>query len=300
MPPRVARPKLPSTCAKYSVSDPQPRDRTSRSVAERALVRLVTAYGGIPEFVLLGGLVPDLLCRQSPLRHQGTTDVDLQVDLEIHPAAASGLRLESALKVAGFVPDKERVWRWHDRSSQGQVVKVEFLADLEDYPGLGVVTFEHCEALGAANLRGTKFASLDWAVESVTSNIDGRTSSVLLRVASLPAFLLAKVHAAHGRHVQKDWYDIAFVLLHNDAGGPVAAARRVCHRFGDLLSGATATALDELTANFADSSAQGSLAYATTMVSMYPEVDEDLVANDAVAAVQMFAHELFRFKLNEA
>ena len=81
---------------------------------------------------------------------------------------------------------------------------------------------------------------------------------------------------------------------------PAVAMRVPRHRFGDLLSGATATALDELTANFADSSAQGSLAYATTMVSMYPEVDEDLMANDTVAAVQMFAHELFRFKLNEA
>lgn len=48
------------------MSEPEPvRSRSARDLAERALVRLVLAYGDTPEFVLLGGLVPDLLCRNA-------------------------------------------------------------------------------------------------------------------------------------------------------------------------------------------------------------------------------------------
>jgi hypothetical protein len=59
------------------------RSAAARRAAELALVRVVHHYGGRPEFVLLGGLVPALLCANSAWRHAGTTDVDVQVNLEI-------------------------------------------------------------------------------------------------------------------------------------------------------------------------------------------------------------------------
>ena len=40
-------------------------------------------------------------------------------------------------------------------------------------------------------------------------------------------------------------------------------------------------------ANFADEAAQGSAAYAATMVNLHPDRDIDALANDAVAAVPM-------------
>ncbi len=58
------------------------RSRRARQLAETALVRIVDAYGAVPEFVLLGGLVPDLLCSRASTLHVGTTDVDVQVNLE--------------------------------------------------------------------------------------------------------------------------------------------------------------------------------------------------------------------------
>jgi hypothetical protein len=88
--------------------------------------------------------------------------------------------------------------------------------------------------------------------------------------------------------LEKDWYDIAYVLLHNDDGGPAVAARRVVDRFGAELWASTDTALSELAANFADIDAQGSIAYAATMLGMHPELDFDVLANDAVAAVALF------------
>jgi hypothetical protein len=52
-----------------------PRTRIARDAAERALIRIVHHYGSRPEFVVLGGLVPELLCSGSRVRHAGTTDV---------------------------------------------------------------------------------------------------------------------------------------------------------------------------------------------------------------------------------
>ncbi len=90
------------------MSDPV-RSRRARELAERALVRLVREYGDIPEFVLLGGLVPDLLCTAAARRHEGTTDVDVQVDLEIQGGSENAARLEGALTRVGFRPDDERI-----------------------------------------------------------------------------------------------------------------------------------------------------------------------------------------------
>ena len=273
------------------VSD-QERSRAARQLAERALVRLVREYGEVPEFVLLGGLVPDLLCSGATHRHIGTTDVDVQVDLEIQGGTVNGARLEAALTAVGFRPDTQKVWRWRDESAPGMVVKIEFLADLDDVQNELTVSFDQCDALGAVNLRGTGFAAKDWALTTITTDVGSEPVSVEVRVATLPAYLLAKIHAAHGRGLEKDWYDIAYVLLHNDEGGPGVAARRVVEQFGEALVGATETALSELAANFTDGGAQGSVAYATTMQAMHPEMDLDVLANDGVAAVSLFLKDL--------
>lgn len=154
---------------------PEPqRSRQARALAEAALVRLVLAYGETPELVLLGGLVPDLLCSGAARQHVGTTDVDVQVNLEIQAGAENATRLEGALQAAGFKPSDQYVWRWQDRSAPGAIVKIEFLADLPTAPAEATVAFSRCEALGAVNLRGTGFAARDWQSRSLTADISGR------------------------------------------------------------------------------------------------------------------------------
>jgi hypothetical protein len=269
------------------MSEPQ-RSRQARALAEAALVRIISAYGETPEFVLLGGLVPDLLCSNAPRQHVGTTDVDVQVDLEIQAGADNAARLEGALRAAKFKPSGEYAWRWQDRSVPGAVVKIEFLADLPTARTEDTVTFDGSEALGAVNLRGTGFAARDWQPRTLTADISGQPTTVEVRVATLPAYLLAKTHAAYGRGFERDWYDIAYVVLHNDAGGPDAAVAQVREVFAADLVGQTATALTELAANFFDANAQGSLAYAMTMHELHPDLDADVLANDAVAGIGSF------------
>ena len=81
---------------------------------------------------------------------------------------------------------------------------------------------------------------------------------------------------------------MAYVPLYEDQGGPAAAAALVRERFGAEIVGSTETALSELAANFADADAKGSQAFASTMSGMHPELDADVLANDAVAAVATF------------
>ena len=94
------------------MSDEPERSREARAAAEAALVGVVHHYGARPEFVLIGGLVPEILCANSPVRHAGTTDVDVQVNIEVASGSIHTRRLELALRDAGCRPDNERIWRW--------------------------------------------------------------------------------------------------------------------------------------------------------------------------------------------
>ena len=239
--------------------------------------------------MVLGGLVPELLCADSAFAHAGTTDVDVQVDLEIACGSVNTRRLEQALLNAEFQPDAQRVWLWVAESMPANtIVKFELLADLDDRPAQSTVTFDECEQLGAANLRGTGFAARDLIVHELQARVGGVDHVVEVNVAGLAGFLLAKTAAGYSRRKPKDWYDIAFVLLHNDAGGVAAAAALVCERFGTELVGSIRTALDDLHATFQDPHAQGPHAYAAQMLVDHPELDEITLLADAVSAVGEF------------
>ena len=270
------------------MADDPPRSRSARAAAERALIRIVHHYGTRPEFVVLGGLVPELLCSSNAFNHAGTTDIDVQVDLEIACGAVNTSRLEQALRNAEFEPDHERIWRWKaDGVDSRTVVKFELLADLDDAPAGANVAFDGCDHLGAANLRGTGFASRDIEIRTLRARVGGVEQSAEINVTGLAGFLLAKSAAARSRRKPKDWYDIAFVLLHNDAGGPEQAAQAVLSQFaGDLVT--VRAALDDLLDNFAATDAQGPEAYAEQMMLDHRDLDHSSLLAEAVIAVETF------------
>jgi Nucleotidyl transferase AbiEii toxin, Type IV TA system len=276
------------------MEDEPDRSRRARAAAEAALVRVVHHYGGRPEFVVLGGLVPELLCSQSEYKHAGTTDVDVQVDLEIAYGTVNAVRLERALQNAEFEPTNGRIWRWKADGFDRMVVKFELLADLDTVPTGDVLKFAGCEQLGAVNLRGTKFAARDVVISTLRSKVGEDLRVVDVNVTGLAGFLLAKAAAAHSRRKTKDWYDIAFVLLHNNEGSPRAAAAAVRRTFAGDLVGAMRTALDDLAANFASTKNQGPEAYASQMHIDHPELTETTLRADAVLAVIEFHTSLFR------
>jgi hypothetical protein len=271
--------------------DEEPRSQAARAAAELALVRVVHHYGGRPEFVLLGGLVPALLCAGSPARHAGTTDVDVQVDLEISGGATNAVRLEQALRNAEFEPDTKNIWRWKTTTGSGAVVKFELLADLDDQQAEAIIEFTDCEDLGAVNLRGTGYAADDIEVRTLSAMDQGVRRTVQINVAGLAGFLIAKAAAARSRRKPKDWYDIAYVLLHNDYGGAREAATRVQHVFGAKM-GALASILTDLRANFDGAHAQGTRAYVDQITQDHPELDAKEAAADCQLAVDIFCSSL--------
>lgn len=275
------------------MNDEMPRSRQARLAAEQALVRVVHHYGEKPEFVVLGGLVPELLCSGSPHKHAGTTDIDVQVNLEIECNAVNSGRLERALRNAEFKPDSEQVWRWRVISDEIRAeVKFELLADLDNEANEATVHFDDCERLGAVNLRGTKYATQDIETRTLTARIGDDQHSVDINVTGVAGFLLAKCAAAYSRRKPKDWYDIAFVLLHNDLGGPIPAAKAVLSKFGNREMAASRTPLAELAANFVDPKAQGPKAYAAQFLIEHPDYGSDAAKADAIAAVQEFCEAL--------
>ena len=108
-----------------------------------------------------------------------------------------------------------------------------------------------------------------------------------INVTGLGGFLMAKCGAAHSRRKPKDWYDIAYVLLDNDAGGVAAAADVVRAQFGPDVA-AMRTALDDLRDNFADVAAQGTVAYADEMLANHPNLEHRTLLGDGVTAVGEF------------
>lgn len=125
------------------------RSREGRDAAERVLVRIVRNYGGRPEFVLLGGPVPELLCRHCEFLHAGTLDVGVQVNLEISSGAVHGVRLVQANLNAGLLPEPTRHWCWGtDKRLAGPVIKFELLAGLHNQPTGSTITVDQCGSLG--------------------------------------------------------------------------------------------------------------------------------------------------------
>jgi len=273
-------------------SDFEPeRSPEARALAEQALLRLLLALeGNDVELVVLGGLVPEILTRgQAELipTHLGTTDVDIHVSFGVDTGRDLGL-LEQALETIGAEPDpKIGGWRW--RIPVGPVgVKIEFLCDRHDVAADQPVTLPGCRLLTAANLRGTGFVARDWVEEELTGTIDGDPVTVTARYAGLEGYLMAKAQAVRHRGLDRDCYDLVFVLIYNRAGGPGQAAELLrSGRFAEDVA-STRTVWPEIAARFAEPSAFGPQSYATQALLVDPEADSAELRQSAVSAVAEF------------
>jgi hypothetical protein len=291
----VKRP--PSTCGRNSLASDFAAERSpeARALAEEALLRLLVALEGqhadVLVLVVLGGLVPEILTRgqaDGVPRHLGTTDVDIHVSFvtELDRDLSS---LEAALEDAGFEPDPRHAdgWRWRIRIG-GVPVKVEFLCDRDDLPANEPLALPGCHRLTAANLRGTGFVSRDWTEEELSGTIDGKPVAVMAKYAALEGYLMAKAYAVRHRGLDRDSYDLVFVLLYNRAGGPTQAAELL--RDGKFAADVNAarSVFREVEARFGSANDFGPTSYANQASQVDPEADGAQLRQDAVAAVAEF------------
>jgi hypothetical protein len=267
------------------------RSSATRARAELALIRLLHELReGDVFLVVLGGLVPEVLARGDGLMpaHLGTTDVDVLLITHVDPDADLG-GVERALERMQFDPDAGADgWRWRG-PVDGVAVKLEFLCDLPDQREHEVIRPSGCAKLAAVNLRGTGYVALDFAWEELSGELaDGTQVSVRVRFAGLAGYLLSKCVTARSRAATKDYYDLAYVLLHNRAGGPEQAARQVLESELATELPSLRSTLIEIRERYTSTAEVGPHGYAEQAVEVDPEADASELRADAVDAVQRF------------
>jgi hypothetical protein len=271
------------------------RSPAARERAELALVRLLWELRDEDPFlVVLGGLVPQVLADESGdmiPEHLGTTDIDILLIAQIDPDADLGA-VERALVRLDFAPTDNEGWRWRGLV-EGSAAVVEFLCDLEEYKERETMSPRGCEKLTAANLRGTGYVARDFEWHQLRGTLaDGTAVKVRVRFAGLGGYLLSKCVAARTRAAEKDYYDLVYVLAHNRAGGPEAAARVIADGpLADAIRALRSTFL-ELRERYRLVADPGPHGYAAQAVQVEFEGDERLLRADAVDIVQRFLTEL--------
>ena len=266
------------------------RSPAARARAERALCTLVAhiADDDVP-LIVLGGLMPEILTegRETRPLHLGTSDVDML--LIAHLEQSEGLtRIEAALEAAGFSEQPGgNGWQWRG-VVDGFAVKLEFLCDL-DTEREGIVAIPGCRLLRANNLRGTGYVAADWTVRELNADLPGLgPTTVRVRFAGLEGYLLTKCVAVRHRGKDKDHYDLAFVLIHNRAGGPSAAARQLLDgKLTDRLPALRSTFL-EVRERFYSVNSPGPKGFAAESSRADPSAPEGENRALAVAAVNEF------------
>jgi hypothetical protein len=98
----------------------------------------------------------------------------------------------------------------------------------------------------------------------------GGEVSVRVRFAGLEGYLLSKCVAVRTRGLEKDYYDFAFVLLHNRAGGAEAAAAQLRQgNLSDALPALRSTFL-EVRERYVRSNDVGPASYADQSLQVSP------------------------------
>lgn len=258
------------------------RNPGTAQIVVGALVDLLTS---IPQraddLVLIGGLVPPYLTAGSGQVHQGTTDVDLLVDIGmVFDDDRDFAWLEAALFGSGFEPEMPG-WRW-TRTTRGVTVLLDLLCERSAYTS-EVIALPGAHKAAAMNLPGTHAARCDATRQLVT---DGHGGECEVRVAGLGGFLLAKCAAISKRDADKDLYDISFVVLHNPGGPDGAAEAVLAHPCREHVADYEQW-LRTVAALFNSPDAAGPLAYAMGAEQM-SGADRDIAAQDAYAALTAF------------
>lgn len=276
----------------WPLDSESPRSPEARALAERVLLSLVHALGERSSIItVLGGLVPEVLTRgqEPPVpRHLGTTDVDVMLAVHVAGANHGYESLEHCLERLGFEPDRQvDGWRWR-AMVDGHLVRIEFLCDLDDVPNERVVRPEGCEVLGAANLRGTRYAAEDAFEEVIDGALVDQPGTVRLRVrfAGIAGYLMAKAYAITGRGAAKDYYDFAYVVIYNSAGGPTQAGTAIIERFP--RAGSLKRLWAEIEDRFGSPERVGPSNDSEQHRLVAPEDDPARLRNDAFVAVGEF------------
>ncbi len=276
------------------------RSKLARDLAEEALIRLALALGNRSgSIVVIGGLNPEYLTHSPPAPHLGTTDVDilLEVGFVYDRQEMDFSWLEAALNLAGFLPGRgaARAWRWTTRVN-GMRVTLELLCDTPDSPGLEIV-LPGCETVVAQNLQGPRPAIYDTVARTLEvpprllEEFPEAPTEVIVHFAGLGGYVMSKAAAVVARGQDKDFYDLPFVLLYNDEGGPRAAARAVDAVMHQDTNAAFESQVVAALKMYQDEHSRPASIFAEQMRLSGDPTDVEVLAQDAVGAAITFMTE---------
>lgn len=265
------------------MTDPgAPRSLEARN---RVLIALMRVFEGLSSsFVdkvrVIGGLVPEALVIDGAPAHQGTADADLQLDLVLADGSSARF-LEEGLLREGFSPTGVGGWRWSGPGS----LKVEFLCDQPDLAYERPHRLADCEEISAMNLAGTGFAARAAPLDRAILIVDGKPVDCPIPFAGLAGYVMAKAAAATHRGLDRDYFDLAYVLIWNKWGGAVPAALEVAGQLQDDHE-AVLTCVRRIAEKYRDIGGVAARALPSGLAAHSSDADE--LAGMAMAAVDAF------------
>lgn len=189
-------------------------------LAAQTLPAFLTVWSGLgsyhDELVLVGGLVPEFICRHPTggraLPRPATLDVDLGVAL----GASAGQygTLSTDLRSQGFKPSTKESGRFQ-KDVGGATLYIDFLVEDGDKPkGTRMVD----DVLANVMPGVARALALARMVSIEGKDLLGATQRVQARVCEIGPYLALKLRAFLHRQQGKDAFDILYTMMHYDQG----------------------------------------------------------------------------------
>ena len=191
------------------------------------------------KFVVVGGAVPWLLLGEARPEHIGTLDIDLDLNPDALAEGEYATLVEALEKkgyergAEGLKPFQLRRWVTVDEGARVGVI-VDLLmprgakGDRNEEKLIEGLRVQGADGCGVALTN-----NVSWRLEGTMP--DGRSNSVELLVATIPALLVMKGYALVGRDKKKDSYDIYF-SVRNYTEGTGALAGECAKLLGDPVA----------------------------------------------------------------
>jgi hypothetical protein len=217
---------------RYIVSDPDiasDYDERGSSAAYSVMIELGQVLGAYRQmFVIVGGAVPWLLMPNVKPSHIGTLDIDLNLSPNALKDGKYADLIETLEKagyernVDGLKPFQlRRLVKPQDGSDEIPIIIDLLMPDNAKQKKNRPPLVDGLRVIEASGGNVALEHSVSCHLEGIMP--DGRSNSVDLLVASIPAFLVMKGYALIGRDKKKDAYDIYF-SVRNFEGGTIALA----------------------------------------------------------------------------
>jgi len=189
-----------------------PRDEVE--AARAVLIELshvLAAYRS--HIVLVGGWVPEMLFSNKTAPHVGSLDVDLAVN-HLHLTEEHYRTIRELLLARGYSPGKQPFIFFREVPAAALPIKVQvdFLAG--EYQGTTAAhRHQRVQDMMARKARGCDLAFVAPVEIRLEGSLpDGGLDTVIVRVASIPAFISMKGMALADRMKEKDAWDIYYCL----------------------------------------------------------------------------------------